>query len=61
VDLGWRIWSAGQRVLAAPRAVVRTRSAASSDRLGVYNRGFLFERNAFLTAYRNYEPARGSG
>jgi hypothetical protein len=25
--------------------------------LGLYNRGFLFERNAFLTVYKNAEPA----
>lgn len=55
VDFGWRLWSGGERVIAAPRAVVRHRSAGTSDRLGQYNRGFLFERNAFLTAYKNYE------
>lgn len=56
VDLGWRLWSGGERVLFAPGAVVRHRSSATSDLLGLYNRGFLFERNAFLTAYKNYEP-----
>ena len=56
VDLGWRLWAGGGRVLFAPAAVVRHRSSASSDRLGLYNRGFLFERNALLTAYKNYEP-----
>lgn len=55
VDLGWRLWSGGERVLAAAGAVVHHRSAATSDLLGLYNRGFLFERNAFLTAYKNYE------
>jgi GT2 family glycosyltransferase/LmbE family N-acetylglucosaminyl deacetylase len=55
VDLGWRLWSGGERILSAPRAVVRHRSAGTSDRLGMYNRGFLFERNAFLTAYKNYD------
>lgn len=55
VDLGWRLWSGGARVLFTADAVVGHRSAASSDRLGVYNRGFLYERNAFLTAYKNYE------
>jgi GT2 family glycosyltransferase len=55
VDLGWRLWSGGERVLFAPEAVVRHRSSATSDLLGLYNRGFLFERNAFLTAYKNYE------
>ncbi len=55
VDLGWRLWSGGERVLAAAGAVVRHRSAATSDLLGLYNRGFLFERNAFLSAYKNYQ------
>jgi GT2 family glycosyltransferase/LmbE family N-acetylglucosaminyl deacetylase len=55
VDLGWRLWSCGQRVLSAPRAVAAHRSSATSDRLGLYNRGFLFEKNAFLTAYKNYD------
>jgi len=56
VDLGWRLWSGGERVIFAPDAVVRHRSSATSDLLGLFNRGFLFERNAFLTAYKNYEP-----
>lgn len=55
VDLGWRLWSGGERIVFAPGAVVRHRSSATSDLLGLYNRGFLFERNAFLTAYKNYE------
>ena len=55
VDLGWRLWSGGKRILAAPAAVVHHRSSATSDLLGLYNRGFLFERNAFLTAYKNYD------
>ncbi|HET9227306.1 MAG TPA: glycosyltransferase family 2 protein, partial [Thermoanaerobaculia bacterium] len=49
VDLGWRLWSGGERVLFAPDAVVHHRSSATSDLLGLFNRGFLFERNAFLT------------
>jgi GT2 family glycosyltransferase len=56
VDLGWRLWVGGERILFAPAAVVRHRSSATSDLLGLWNRGFLFERNAFLTAYTNYEP-----
>jgi GT2 family glycosyltransferase len=56
VDLGWRLWSGGERVIFEPGAVVRHRSNATSDLLGLYNRGFLFERNAFLTAYKNYQP-----
>lgn len=56
VDLGWRLWSGGERVIFEPDAIVHHRSNATSDLLGLYNRGFLFERNAFLTAYKNYEP-----
>lgn len=55
VDLGWRLWSGGERVVFVPDAVVHHRSSATSDLLGLYNRGFLFERNAFLTAFKNYE------
>jgi len=55
VDLGWRLWLGGERVIFTPEARVRHRSSATSDLLGLHNRGFLFERNAFLTVYKNYE------
>ncbi len=55
VDLGWRLWAGGERVIWTSEAVVRHRSMASSQLLGSFNRGFLFERNAFLTAHKNYE------
>ncbi len=55
VDLGWRMWSSGHRVLFAPEAVVHHRSMATSQLLGNHQRGFLFERNAYLTAYKNYD------
>jgi GT2 family glycosyltransferase len=55
VDLGWRFWSGGERVLSAPRAVVHHRSKATSDLLGNANRGVLFERNAYFTAFKNYD------
>ncbi|MEM7480783.1 MAG: glycosyltransferase family 2 protein [Acidobacteriota bacterium] len=55
VDLGWRLWAGGERVRYVADAVVHHRSSATSDLLGLYHRGFLFERNAFVTAYKNYE------
>ncbi len=55
VDLGWRFWSAGERVASAPRAVVHHRSMATSELLGNANRGLLLERNAYLTAFKNYD------
>jgi GT2 family glycosyltransferase len=53
VDLGWRLWAGGDRIVAAPRAVVHHRSGATSELLGLYRRGLLFERNAFATVYKN--------
>jgi len=57
VDFGWRSWIAGKRVVYEPRGVVRHASAATSDRLGNFERGVLFERNALQTALKNYETA----
>ena len=55
VDFGWRTWIAGMRVVYEPRAVVRHASAATSERLGNFERGVLFERNALQTVLKNYE------
>ncbi|MEA2240183.1 MAG: hypothetical protein QOC81_4907 [Thermoanaerobaculia bacterium] len=55
VDFGWRSWLAGFRVLFEPGAVVRHKSSATSQRLGDFERGVLFERNALQTALKNYE------
>lgn len=55
VDLGWRLWAGGSRVVFAPAAVVHHRSMATSQLLGNENRGFLFERNALLTAEKNLD------
>jgi hypothetical protein len=55
VDLGWRLWAGGERVLACPDAVVCHRRSATSARLGNSRRGSLFERNALLTVVKNFE------
>ncbi len=55
VDLGWRLWAGGERITACREAVVRHVSAATSDRVGPFVRGALFERNALLTAYKNFD------
>ena len=57
VDFGWRSWIAGKRVLYEPNAVARHASAATSKRLGDFERGVLFERNALQTVLKNYEEA----
>jgi GT2 family glycosyltransferase len=61
VDFGWRTWLSGGRVLFAPRAVVRHASSTTSNRLGDFERGVLFERNSLQTAIKNYEDLRTSG
>lgn len=55
VDFGWRGWLSGYRILYNPAAMVRHKSAATSDRLGNFERGVLFERNALQTAIKNYD------
>ena len=53
VDFGWRQWIFGRRIVAEPRAWARHRGGATGEALGVFARGFLFEKNAFATAYKN--------
>ena len=55
VDFGWRSWISGCRVLYAPDALVRHASSSTSERLGNFERGVLFERNALQTVLKNYE------
>ena len=55
VDFGWRQWIFGRRIVAEPRAVARHRGGATGEALGVFSRGFLFEKNAFATAYKNFD------
>jgi GT2 family glycosyltransferase len=51
VELGWRLWAFGHRVVAAPEAVARHRGGATSSGLGDFRRGVLFERNALRTFF----------
>ena len=55
VDFGWRQWIFGRRIVAEPRAVARHRGGATGEALGVFSRGFLFEKNAFATVYKNLD------
>jgi GT2 family glycosyltransferase len=61
VDFGWRTWIAGCRVLFEPHALVRHASSTTSNRLGDFERGVLFERNALQTALKNFEQLAESG
>lgn len=57
VDFGWRSWLAGQRVLFSAEATVRHASSSTSNRLGNFERGVLFERNALQTVIKNYSES----
>jgi len=61
VDFGWRTWISGGRVLFEPGATVRHASSTTSNRLGDFERGVLFERNALQTAIKNYENLAEAG
>lgn len=51
VDLGWRLWAAGRKIVACPGSVARHRGAATSSGLGDFRRGVLYERNALRTFF----------
>jgi hypothetical protein len=59
VDLGWRLWVLGERCVHAPAARAYHREHASEHLLAEQRRMTLLERNALLSAYKNYEPERG--
>jgi len=58
VDFGWRSWLAGYDHRYEPGATVYHRSGATGLTLGVYRRGYLYEKNAFMTAYKNLDEER---
>lgn len=57
VDLGWRLWILGYRVLLQPKAVAYHRGHATGRKFAAEQRGLLYERNALYTVIKNYENA----
>lgn len=55
VDLGWRLWLAGHRVILAPDSVVRHRGHATLETRAPEKTRYLIHRNALLTIFKNYE------
>ncbi|MEX2586622.1 MAG: glycosyltransferase [Actinomycetota bacterium] len=55
VDLGWRLWILGYRVLYEPSSIVYHRHHGTADALGAEKERFLLERNALVTILKNYE------
>ena len=54
VDLGWRLWLLGHKVVYAPQAVVYHRHHGSWDTVSSTKRWLLAERNTLLTICKNY-------
>lgn len=55
VDLGWRLWALGYKVVYAPGAVVRHTGGATGTRQPAYRRYLLWECNSLATVLKNYE------
>ena len=55
IDFGWRARLSGHRITYSREAAARHRSAATSNRLGNFERGVLFEKNAAMTALKNLD------
>jgi GT2 family glycosyltransferase len=53
VDLGWRINLAGWRVVYEPSSIAFHKHHASMKAFGSYKEGYLLERNALFTLYKN--------
>jgi GT2 family glycosyltransferase len=55
VDLGWRMWQSGRRIVYAPEAVIRHRRHATAARRSDRWRHFHWYRNALQTLVKNSE------
>jgi GT2 family glycosyltransferase len=59
VDLGWRLWVLGHKVVFAPKAVVYHKEGGTTGatRVASHRRYGLFERNTLALLIKNYEAA----
>lgn len=55
VDLGWRLWILGYRVVYAHEAIVRHIGGVTGKRTGIHRRYTLWECNALATVLKNYD------
>lgn len=54
LDLGWRLWLMGFRVMFVPTAMVYHRLHATMNAFSDFRKWVLFERNALITLLKNY-------
>ncbi|RMG95922.1 MAG: glycosyltransferase family 2 protein [Chloroflexi bacterium] len=57
VDLGWRLWLMGYKVVYAPKATVYHRHHGTWDKVNDAKRWVLAERNTLATIIKNYDNA----
>jgi GT2 family glycosyltransferase/glycosyltransferase involved in cell wall biosynthesis len=57
IDFGWRSWVLGHRVLFVPSATAYHKGHATGSRLPAHQLRVLYERNALVTAIKNYDDA----
>lgn len=55
VDLGWRLWLLGYKVVYAPGSVVRHIGGATGTKFGAHKRYALWECNSLAVIAKNYE------
>ncbi|MGH2810797.1 MAG: glycosyltransferase family 2 protein, partial [Actinomycetota bacterium] len=55
VDLGWRLWTMGYRILYEPSSLVYHRHHGTAAGMSRDKERFLLERNALLTMIKNFE------
>lgn len=57
VDLGWRLWVMGYKVILAPASVTYHRHHGAWKKVNQHQRKVLYERNAFFVMLKNYDEA----
>jgi len=55
IDLGWRLWMLGYRIIFAPKAIVYHQHHGTSKKIALHELRVLYERNALYTIIKNYE------
>jgi GT2 family glycosyltransferase len=55
VDLGWRLWLAGQEVSYSPESIVYHRGHSTFETQTMAKMRYLMHRNALMTVLKNYE------
>ena len=53
VDFGWRLWVLGETVRFIPASRIFHHGSGTSSKMDPFDRGFLFEKNAFMTVLKN--------